>query len=69
MRYTYKLIYPNGDEEMAEETYDSREAAEYAALDDCGNFSLGGEIMSMMGDRDEDIIRGECRFKIIKVKD
>ena len=69
MRYTYKLIYPDGEEEMAEDTYDSREEAEDAALYDCSCFSQGGEIMSMMGDRDEDIVRGKCRYRIIKMKD
>lgn len=54
---------------MAEETFDTEKEAEEAALYDCSCFELGGEIMGMMGDRDEDIIEGECDFEIIEVDD
>ena len=69
MRYTYRIIYPNGETEMADETFATEENAREAALYDCGCFKEGREIMSMMGDRDEDIIEGDCDFDIIEIDD
>ncbi len=69
MKYTYILYYPDGESDMAEETFNTEKAAEEAALYACSCFTLGGEIMGMMGDRDEDIIEGECDFEIIEVDD
>ena len=69
MKYTYILYYPDGESDMAEETFDTEKEAEEAALYACSCFKLGGEIMGMMGDRDEDIVEGDCDFDIIEVED
>ena len=69
MRYTYRLIFPDGETQMADETFDTEEEAEEAALYDCSCFKEGGDIMSLMGDRDEDITEGDCDFEIIEIDD
>ncbi len=69
MKYTYELIYPDGEREMSDEIFDTREDAEFAAQDDCGAFAEGGEIMSMMGDRDDEIVEGDCDYTIIELDD
>ena len=69
MKYTYILYYPDGESEMAEETFDTKKEAERLAWDAISCFKLGGEIMGMMGDRDEDIIEGDCDYDIIEVDD
>ena len=70
VKYTYKLLYPNGEEEMASEVFDTEEQAESAALYDCYCFVQGRDILKMMGDRDDDeIIEGECEYEIIKVEE
>ncbi len=69
MKYTYELIYPTGETEMAEETFDTEDEAVDAALYDCSCFEQGREIMSMMGDRDDEIIEGDCDFAIIEIDD
>ena len=69
MKYTYKLIYPNGQEVYSEYYYDSESVAQAEADYDCSCFSEGAEIMSLMGDRDEDIIDGDCEPKVIYLED
>lgn len=69
MAYTYKLLYPNGEEDLSEEIFDTEQEAEDAALYDCSCFRTGGEIMALMGDRDEDIIEGDCEYEIIDLDD
>lgn len=69
MRYTYILYYPDGEPEMAEETYDTEREAERQAWDAISCFELGREIMGMMGDRDEYIIEGDCDYEIVAIDD
>ena len=69
MKYTFVLYYPDGETEMEEEAFDTAKEAERAAWQAISDFELGGEIMGMMGDRDEDIIEGDCDYDIIEVDD
>lgn len=67
MKYTYELIYPNGERELSDDIFDSEEDAEYAAQYDCSCFSTGEEILAMMGDRDDEIVEGSCDYEIIEL--
>lgn len=69
MKYTYILYYPDGESDTAEESFNTEKEAIDAALQACYDFQVGGEIMGMMGDRDEDIIEGDCDFDIIEIDD
>ncbi len=69
VKYKYKLIYPDGEEEISDDVFDSEEDAIEAAQYSCSCFRTGGEIMSLMGDRDEDIIEGDCDYEIIEIDD
>ena len=68
MKYRIIMIYPDGERVEEDELYDSYEEAESIALDNCGAFHVGGEILELSNpgdypyDPDE-----EADYEIIEV--
>ena len=58
MAFKYKLIYPDGNTEISDDSYATEEEAEEAALYDCSCFHDGAEVLKLAGrefdDRDLD---------------
>lgn len=58
MAFKYKLIYPDGDTEISDDSFTTEGEAEEAALYDCSCFREGAEVLKLAGrdfdDRDLD---------------
>ncbi len=49
MGFKIKYTYPNGEEEIEEDVYETEQEAEWAAEDGVTGFSTGAEILEDMG--------------------
>lgn len=63
MGFKIKYTYPDGEEEVEDEVYDSEQEAEWAAEDGVNGFATGAEILE---DRGEDFMEGDLEYEIIE---
>ena len=70
-KYKVTLEYPDGEEEVLDDLYDSREEAEEDAAYNASCYRQGGEILRMSnpGDDDEYDDEGSVEWSIEEVED
>lgn len=63
MGFKIKYMYPNGEEEIEDDVYETEQEAEWAAEDGVTGFATGAEILE---DRGEDFMEGSLEYEIIE---
>lgn len=68
IKYQIKYIYPNGNEEIEDELYDTEDEARDAAEYGCSCYMTGGEILHLSNPGDYDEPEEYPDFEIIEVE-
>lgn len=68
-KYLVEMIYPDGTTDLEDETYDSYEEAEDAALYSCSCYNQGAEDLFLSNPGDYPMDFEEPDYKIIEVND
>lgn len=63
MGFKIKYMYPNGEEEIEDDVYETEQEAEWAAEDGVTGFATGAEILE---DRGENFMEGSLEYEIIE---
>ncbi|WP_303249646.1 hypothetical protein [uncultured Slackia sp.] len=63
MGFKIKYTYPNGEEEIEDDVYETEQEAEQVAEDGVTDFATGAEILEDMG---RDFIEGSLEYEIIE---
>ena len=70
MKYTFKIIYSDGDEDLSDDIYNTEDEAIWAAQYLISCASQGREIMSLMGDCDDDELEdSDLEYEIVEIDD
>lgn len=65
-KYKFKLFFSDGDVEEAEDTYNSYDEAEEAAVEWISDFHAGGDVLELAG---EDFIDDDPDIVVYEVKE
>ena len=67
-KYQVNIIFPNGEEDLDDEIFDSYKEAEEYAWYLCGCYKEGGEILHMSNPGDYPLKEDDdCDYEIVKV--